>query len=617
MKLKHKLISGYAIALGVASIGVLNGVWLGNQQHQRALLIHQQASKEQQILNQLQVGVLYNQPSKQFFPYLESSEKLQQQSQALLTRLQAIQVTLVEYEASNQSEAILSELPLLLPEFKQIVDELLPRAETFVEAIASVPDSIPATAPDSIPATAPDSIPDPDTAVGLRRQLLLDLIRSQEFRRFMDFPDQLFPLNQRANEYEAIASLALQQAERLRTQVILLSLALSIGISSILSWYLSRSIAQPLAAVTQTAQQVTRDENFDLRVTVNSDDEVGTVAIALNQLIERVGTLLEQQRESASMQELFQNEKMASLGKMVSEVAHEINNPVNSICGNLSHAQHYVDDLIALLHTYDQVFPHPPDTVQAQAEAIDRPFLEKDLPKLLKSMEKGANRTRQIALSLRNFSRLDASLPTQVHLHTCLDDTLLILSGRLKQGITVQQQYGDVPPIEGYAGPLYQVFTNLIGNAIDALVDAKIEQPQITIKTAVQDQFVTVSLVDNGPGIHPDHLNHIFDALFTTKPVGMGTGLGLAISRQIVEEKHGGRLTCQSSLGTGTTFQVALPLYPTVPQSVGSISPTDQLEAPPTQVLWQESALSDSSSSQFGDTSPAAALHHRTSHTHQ
>ncbi|MEB3231426.1 MAG: ATP-binding protein, partial [Leptolyngbyaceae bacterium] len=476
------------------------------------------------------------------------------------------------YKASSQPEAILPRLPSLIQEFEQMVDELEPIANVFVDGIASVPDT--------------------ETGITERRELLIELIRSREFRRFMDFPDRLLPLDQAANAYKTSANMALQEAERLRTQVILLSLALSIGISASLSWYLTRSFAQPLAAVTHTAQRVTRDENFELRVEVDSDDEVGTVAIALNQLIDRVGTLLEQQRQSASMQELFQNEKMASLGKMVSEVAHEINNPVNAICGNLTHAQNYIEDLIALLHTYDQVLPDPPDVIQTQAEAIDRPFLEEDLPKLLKSMEKCASRAKQIALSLRNFSRLDATLPTLVNLHTCLDDTLLILSGRIKQGITIQKEYGNVPMLEGYAGPLYQVFANLIGNAIDALLDAKINQPHITITTASHDQWITVSIEDNGPGIHPDHLDQIFDALFTTKPVGVGTGLGLAISRQIVEEKHHGTLTCQSALGIGTTFAIALPIHsadpPDLPSPPTSMSVVDPPNTAPTQALPQK-----------------------------
>ncbi|MGK7891142.1 MAG: sensor histidine kinase [Leptolyngbyaceae cyanobacterium] len=586
MKLKHKLISGYAIALGVASLGVVNGVWLGNRHHRQALSIHQQASQEQQILNQLQVGVLFNQPSKHFFPYLDSSEKFQTQSQSLIPRLQSLQLILTDYHARDQhdqAEVLLSELPPLLQEFEQVVDELMPIAEGFVAEVMTIPET--------------------DAARDLRRDVLIGLVRSREFRRFMDFPDRLRPLNQQADQHETATSLALQEAERLRTQVILFSLALSIGISSTLSWHLSRSIAQPLAAVTQTAQQVTSDENFELRVQVTSDDEVGTVAIALNQLIDRVGTLLEQQQQSASMQELFQNEKMASLGKMVSEVAHEINNPVNSICGNLTHAQHYVDDLIALLHSYDQVLPQPPDLIQAQADAIDRPFLEEDLPKLLKSMEKGADRAKHIALSLRNFSRLDHTLPTQVDLHTCLDDTLLILSGRIKQGVAIQQQYGEIPPIEGYSGPLYQVFTNLIGNAIDALLDANIAQPQIVIKTGVQDQWAIVTIRDNGPGIHPEHLSQIFDALFTTKPVGTGTGLGLAISRQIIEEKHQGTLTCQSTLGSGTTFQVSLPLHPALPHVAETTSPTASLTDPPANSLTTDSPT------ETQDASPAQVLY--------
>lgn len=539
MKLKHKLIGGYAIALGVASLGTLNGVWLGNHYQQRALALRNQVASEQKFLSQLQIDILFNHPAKQLIPHLHSPEDFQRESQALLNRIEAIKVDVTRYN-HQQSYGVLTELPPLLQDYEYTLERVLEKTYTFVETV--------------------EPLIGQEGKSKTSRSILLELLRSPEFTEFIEFPRQLFPLSQTANSYEAMAGVALQEAEALRMRVILSSLALSIVISSILSWYLSRTIAQPLAAVTQTAQHVTRDENFDLRVMVNTDDEVGSLAIALNQLIYQVGTLLEQQRQSASMQELFQNEKMAMLGRMVSEVAHEINNPVNCIHGNLKHANIYVDDLFNLLKVYDASVDPIPQTVVAKAEEIDRLFIEEDLPKLIQSMAAGAERAKQIALSLRNFSRLDAAAPTEVNLQTCLDDTLLILSNRLKRGINVIQDYDDVPPIQGYSGPLYQVFTNLIGNAIDALLEAQGNDPEIRIlaKTGADASTIDIQIQDNGPGISEEHLTQIFEALFTTKPVGMGTGLGLAISQQIIEQKHQGQLTCHSTLGKGTTFTVTL-----------------------------------------------------------
>ena len=555
MKLKHKLIVGYAIALGVASLGTLNGVWLGNRYQQRALSLRNQATKEQKFLNQLQIDILYNRPAKQLIPHLHSPEDFERESQALLERMEAIKADVVAYNHHHEP-AILTDLPILLEDYEQTVDRVLKKTYTVFATM--------------------EPLIGQEGQAKTSRSLLLELLRSQDFIDFIDFPSQLFPLNQVANNYEMLAGVALQQAEALRMKVILASLALSIAISSILSWHLSRAIAHPLAAVTQTAQQVTQDENFDLRVMVNSDDEVGSLAIAINQLIYQVGTLLEQQRQSASMQELFQNEKMAMLGRMVSELAHEINNPVNCIYGNLKYANGYIDDLFSLLHVYEETLGPLPKTMLVKTNQIDRDFIEADLPKLLQSMSVGAERAKQIAMSLRNFSRLDTSKPTLVNLQTCLEDTLIILSNRLKQGITVVQKYDDLPPIEGYAGPLYQVFANLICNGIDALLAIRVKDssitPTITITTQLHPDAsaVAVDIQDNGPGIDPEHLPRIFDALFTTKPVGMGTGLGLAISQQIIEQKHRGQLRCTSTLGEGTTFTVILPLQK--PEAIEELS---------------------------------------------
>ncbi|MEM9213611.1 MAG: ATP-binding protein [Cyanobacteria bacterium P01_F01_bin.150] len=555
MKLKHKLIGGYAIALGVATLGTLNGVWLGNHYQQRALTLRNQAAQEQKFLNQLQIDILYNRPAKQLLPHIHSSEDFQRESQALLWRMEAIQSDIVAYNRHGYSP-VLTDLPALLQDYEQTIDRLIKKTRTVLDMVDPL-------------------IGSPEHAKTVRG-LLLELLKSQEFIAFIEFPNQLFPLNQVAHNYEVLAGAALHEAEVLRMKMILSSLALSIIISTILSWHLSRAIAHPLAAVTQTAQQVTQDENFDLRVMVNTDDEVGSLAIAINQLIYRVGALLEQQRQSASMQELFQNEKMAMLGRMVSEVAHEINNPVNCIHGNLKHANNYINDLFSLLHVYDETLAQVPEEILAKIEEIDRDFIEEDLPKLIQSMSVGSERAKQIALSLRNFSRLDDSKPTLVNLQACLQDTLIILSNRLKRGIMVVQDYSDLPLIPGYSGPLYQVFTNLINNGIDALLASQQRHPKITITTQLQpnSSAVSVHIKDNGPGIDPEHLPRIFDALFTTKPSGVGTGLGLSISQQIIEEQHQGKLLCASQLGQGTTFTVILPMQ--LNETLGNVSPHNQ-----------------------------------------
>ncbi|MEG4166907.1 MULTISPECIES: GAF domain-containing protein [unclassified Microcoleus] len=273
--------------------------------------------------------------------------------------------------------------------------------------------------------------------------------------------------------------------------------------------------------------------------------------------------------------QLIQTEKMSGLGQLVAGIAHEINNPVNFIYGNLNHASEYTASLLSLLELYQQQYPDYSPEIEKLSEDIDLEFLLEDLPKLLSSMKVGADRIRQIVLSLRNFSRLDESQMKAVDIHEGIDSTLLILQHRLKSNadganIVLVKEYGILPRVECYAGQLNQVFMNVIGNAIDALESHKLlagqsVAPQIKISTAVGELNGTIPsavirISDNGTGISESMRQRIFDPFFTTKAVGKGTGLGLSISYQIVVEKHGGVLKCNSELGKGTEFAIEIPL---------------------------------------------------------
>jgi signal transduction histidine kinase len=287
--------------------------------------------------------------------------------------------------------------------------------------------------------------------------------------------------------------------------------------------------------------------------------QIGTqLAIALQQ-----AQLLQQTQQQAvalelaldklkrTQAQLIQAEKMSSLGQMVAGIAHEINNPVSFIYGNLTPARHYCQDLLSLVELYQQTYPHPTLEIQQFVEEIDLDFLVEDWPKLMDSMQVGAERIREIVRSLRNFSRLDEKELKPVDIHEGIDNTLLILQHRLRaEGehpeIQVIKDYGQLPIVTCYASQLNQVFMNLLSNAIDALEN----QPSprvITIRTSagtgdwqlgtgkknpnhqspiINPQFFVIRIADNGSGMNEDVLQKIFDPFFTTKPVGSGTGLG-------------------------------------------------------------------------------------------
>lgn len=536
--------------MSIPVLGTIVGLIIGNHYQKEALQTLTTTYQEQQVLNHLQSTILQNRPAKELTPLVDEPVAFQQAGDNVLTRLSQLQQLVNQLEASETKAVADFRVPLqtyqiILATFVQEVQTLMQEGQQ-LQADGNGP---------------------------LLEQRILAVVNGKTFSAVIQFADQIEGVARAMEEDVLAAKQGLERAEILRMQIILGSMSMSVVVAVLLAMVTSQAISRPLESLTQVAQQVTRDSDTTLRAAIPTQDEVGSLATALNQLIEWVETYTQELKETQL--HLIQAEKMSSLGQLVAGVAHEINNPVNFIHGNLGHAQDYTRDLLAFLQLYQQHYPNPGSEIQSAAEEMDLAFIQTDLPKILSSMQVGTERIRQIVLSLRNFSRTDEAEIKSVDLHDGLNSTLMILQHRLKARperpeIEVVREYGDLPLVECYAGPLNQVFMNILTNAIDALEDKNARHTfqelsqtpnRITIRTSVIDaMWVQVAIADNGPGIPKEVQQRIFNPFFTTKPVGKGTGMGMSISYQIITDQHGGTLTCLSAPGQGAEFVIQIPI---------------------------------------------------------
>lgn len=333
--------------------------------------------------------------------------------------------------------------------------------------------------------------------------------------------------------------------------------------------------SRELAEAELDRQNLQLQQEIDERLRV--EDELQLISLELeHRVTDRTKKLSEAINKLKQTQvQLIQTEKMSSLGQLVAGVAHEINNPVNFIYGNLSHASKYIQDLLNLINLYRKYYSRPELEIQTEIEEIDLEFLIEDLPNILSSMKVGAERIQKIVLSLRNFSRMDEANLKPVDIHDGIDSTLMILQSRFKAKaeypeLQIVKEYGNLPAVECYAGQLNQVFMNIISNAIDAIEENYLNLPpaeiahnpgKIKIRTEVEKNgYIKVVIADNAKGMSPEVQKRLFDPFFTTKPIGKGTGMGLSISFQVITEIHNGSLSCNSELGKGTEFIIEIPI---------------------------------------------------------
>lgn len=541
----NKIYGGYGISLGIAVFGVLVGLVLGNYYHQTAKKQLTTARLQGSLVGKLQRIAVEFRPDREFIPFLENQDEFRQAEANFENRIQQVQTILNQLQATTQSEQITPMQPFLTV-YEQVVDDYAQRQRMILSLLA------------------PEKWEEADFSRTERQ--INRFMNSPPAVKLSRYTDDLKILMEASEQQIEQAEQGLLRAEQFRTRMILGSLLLSILIATILAYYTAKTIARPIQQVTEVAQTVTGTKDFDLRVPVTSTDEVGVLATSINQLIAWVEQYTSELHETQT--QLIQTEKMSSLGEMVAGIAHEINNPVSFIHGNLSHIESYTEDLLTIIEMFRQHEFYVSPEITDFIEDHDLDFIREDFPKLLQSMRMGTDRICEIVLSLRNFSRLDESQVKDCDLHEGLESTLLLLNHRLTSHIDLVRNYDKIPNIACHPAQINQVFMNIISNAIDALLEKENQQyKKIIITTESQEDQVLVKIADNGGGIPSEILGKLFDPFFTTKPVGKGTGLGLAISYKIIE-KHQGKLQVNSSEGEGTEFVITLPIASSVESEI-------------------------------------------------